>query len=113
MQTARTFSVVMNDTKYTFAQARQSLCHSTRMACAGLNGDLCTVYVKSECFGEAAPATTAHLCNHQCVLSMHQKCSLCIVIQFLNKSFACLPRKKERMIIVFWMLYHGNMGICA
>ena len=35
--------------------------------------DLCTVYKNSECCGEAAPATTGILCNHQCVVSMRQK----------------------------------------
>ena len=35
--------------------------------------DLCTVYKNSECCGEAAPATMAHLGNHQCVVSMRQK----------------------------------------
>ena len=38
-----------------------------------LKNDLCTVYKNSECCGEAAPATMAHLGNHQCVVSMRQK----------------------------------------
>ena len=50
-----------------------SLRHSTEISCAGSNGDLCTVYKNSECCGEAAPATMAHLGNHQCVVSMSQK----------------------------------------
>ena len=33
----------------TFAQARLSLRNSTRIPCAGSDGDLCTVYVNSEC----------------------------------------------------------------
>ena len=37
------------------------------------NNDLCTVYKNSECCGEAAPAATGILCNHQCVVSMRQK----------------------------------------
>ena len=57
----------------TFAQAHLSLCPSTEIPCAGSNNDLCTVYKNSECCGEAAPATTGILCNHQCVVSMRQK----------------------------------------
>ena len=57
----------------TFAQARLSLRNSTKISCAGSDVDLCTMYVNSECCGESAPATTAHLCNHQCVVSMRQK----------------------------------------
>ena len=51
----------------TFAQAHLRLRHSTEISCAGSNGDLCTVYKNSEYCGEAAPATMAHLGNHQCV----------------------------------------------
>ena len=57
----------------TFAQAHLSLCPGTEISCAGSNNDLCTVYKNSECCGEAAPATMAHLGNHQCVVSMRQK----------------------------------------
>ena len=57
----------------TFAQARQSLRHSIEITCAGWNSDFCNVYVNSECCGESALATTALLCNHQCVVSMRQK----------------------------------------
>ena len=80
-----------------FAQAHLSTeyCPGTEIACAGSNNDLCTVYKNSECCGEAAPATMAHLGNDQCVVSMRQKCSKCVVIKFLNKTFACLPRKKD------------------
>ena len=56
-----------------FAKACLSLRNSTKISCAGSDGDLCTVYVNSECCGESAPATTAHLCNHQCVVSRRQK----------------------------------------
>ena len=49
----------------TFAQAHQSLRPGTEISCAGSNNDLCTVYKNSECCGEAAPATTGILCNHQ------------------------------------------------
>ena len=57
----------------TFAQAHLSLHPGTEISCAGSNNDLCTVYKNSECCGEAAPATTGILCNHQCVVSMRQK----------------------------------------
>ena len=43
-----------------FAQARLSLRHSTKISCAGSNGDLCIAYVDSECCEKSAPATTAH-----------------------------------------------------
>ena len=43
------------------------------ISCAGSNNDLCTFYKNSEFCGEAAPATTGMLCNHQCVVSMRQK----------------------------------------
>ena len=48
----------------TFAQDHLSLCPGTEISCAGPNNDLCTVYKNSECCGEAAPATMAHLGNH-------------------------------------------------
>ena len=54
-------------------KALASLCPGTEMSCAGSNNDLCTVYKNSKCCGEAAPATMAHLGNHQCVVSMRQK----------------------------------------
>ena len=57
----------------TFAQAHLSLRPNTEISCAGSNNDLSTVYKNSECCGEAAPATMAHLGNHQCVVSMRQK----------------------------------------
>ena len=97
----------------TFAQAHLSLRPGTEISSAGSNNDLCTVYKNSECCGEAAPATMAHLGNHQCVVSMRQKCSQCVVIKFLNKTFASLPRKKYKVVIVFWMLFHGNMTTAA
>ena len=65
----------------TFAQARQSLLYSIEISCAGWNGDFCNVYVNSEWCCESAPATTGFLCNHQCVVSMRQKCSQCVVIK--------------------------------
>ena len=97
----------------TFAQAHLSLRHSTEISCADSKSDLCAVYKNSECCGEAVPATMAHLGNHQCVVSVHQKCSQCVVIKFLNKTFASLPRKKYKVVIVFWMLFHGNMTTAA
>ena len=57
----------------TFAEAHLSLRSGTEISCAGSNDDLCTVYKNCECCGEAAPATTRILCNHQCVVSMRQK----------------------------------------
>ena len=78
----------------TFAQAHLSLRPGTEISCAGSNNDLCIVYKNSECCGEAAPVTIAHLGNHHCVVSMRQKCSQCVVIKFPNKTLASLPRKK-------------------
>ena len=86
-----------------------SLRPGTEISCAGSNKDLCNVYKNSECDGEAAPATMAHLSNHQCVVSMRQKCSQCVVIKFLNKMLASLPRKKIQSGIVFGMLLHVNI----
>ena len=66
----------------TFAQAQLSLCPGTEISCAGsftIYGTL--VYKNSECCGEAAPATTGIVCNHQCVVSMRQNCSQCVVIK--------------------------------
>ena len=47
--------------------------NSNEISRVGSNGDVCTVYVNNECYGESAPATTANLCNNQCVVSMRQK----------------------------------------
>ena len=98
---------------WTFAQARLSLLHSIEISCADWNGDFCYVYVSSEWCGESAPATIWLLCNHQCVVSMRQKCSQCVVIKFLNKTLASLPRRTYKVVIVFWMLLHGNMTTAA
>ena len=57
----------------TFAQAHLSLRPGTEIACAGSNNDLCIVYKDSECCGEAASATMAHLGNHQWGVSKRQK----------------------------------------
>ena len=57
----------------TFAQAHLSLPPGIEISCACSNNDLCTVYKNSECCGEAAPVSMAHLGNHQCVVSMRQK----------------------------------------
>ena len=80
----------------TFSQAQQSLRHSTEKSCADSNSDLCAVYKNSECCGEAVPATMAHLDNHQCVVSMRQKCTQCVVIKSPIKTFARLPRKNKQ-----------------
>ena len=85
----------------TFAQPHLSLRPGTEISCAGSNNDLCTVYKNSECCGETAPETMAHLGNHQCVVPMSQKCSQCVVIKFLNKTLASLPRKKIKSGIRF------------
>ena len=71
------------------------------------------VYVNRECCDESAPATTVHLCNHQCVVSMRLKCSQCVVIRFLNKTFASLPRKKIESGNRFLMLFLRNMITAA
>ena len=68
--------------------------HSIEISCAGSNGDLCTVHVNREYCGESAPASAAPLCNYQCVDLMRQKCSQCVVIKFLNNTFASIPRKR-------------------
>ena len=65
----------------TFAQAHLRLRPGTELLCAGSINDLCTVYKNSECCGEAASATMAHLGNHQRVVSMRQKFSHCVVIK--------------------------------
>ena len=81
-------------------------CHSTIISRAGSNGDLCTVYVRSERCRESASATTSHLCNHLCVVSMRQKCSKWVVMNFLNKAFARLSRIKDSgnrfLYIISW-----------
>ena len=50
-----------------------SLRPGTEISYAGSNNDSCTVYKNSECCGEAAPATMAHLGNHQRIVLMRQK----------------------------------------
>ena len=59
------------------AQTCRSLHHRIEISCAGLNGDLCNVYVNSECCVESVPATMAHLCSHQCVVSMLKMLPVC------------------------------------
>ena len=77
----------------TFAQAHLSLRPGTEISCARSNNDLCTVYKNSECCGEAAPATMAHLGNHKCVVSMRQK-MLPVRCNKIPQKLASLPRKK-------------------
>ena len=86
-----------------------SLRHSTEISCAGSNGDLCPVYKNGECCGDAAPATMAHLGNNQCVVSMRQKCSKCVVIKFLNKTTSSLPRKTIQSDNLFLDVINVNM----
>ena len=98
----------------TFAYAHLSLHPGTEISCAGSNNDLCTVYKNSECCGEAAPATTGILCNHQCVVSMRQK--MLPVRCNKNSSIKHLlvyQEKNPKVVIVFWMLFHGNMTTAA
>ena len=87
-----------------------SLRPGTEISCAGSNNDLCTVYKNSECCGEAAPATTGILCNHKCVVSMRQKM---LPVRCNKKSsikhLLVYQEKKNEVVIVFWMLFHGNM----
>ena len=93
----------------TFAQVHLSHRPGIEILCAGSNNDLFTVNKNSACCCEAEPATMALLGNHQCVVSMRQKCSQCVVIKFLNKTLASLPRKKIQSSYRFWLLLHVNM----
>ena len=91
-----------------------SLRPGTEISSAGSNNDLCTVYRNSECCCEAAPATTGILCNHQCVVSMRQKmlpvrCNKNSLIKHLLVN----QEKKNKVVIVFCMLFHGNMTTAA
>ena len=98
----------------TFARARLSLLYSMEISCAGWNGNFCIVYVNSEWCNESAPATTGILCNHQCVVSMRQK--MLPVRCNKNSSIKHLlvyQEKKNKVVIVFWMLFHGNMTTAA
>ena len=100
----------------TFTHARMSLRHSTKISCAGSNGNLCTVYVSSKGCGDSAPATTPHVCNNQCVVSKRQKCPQCIVIEFLNKTFASLQKMKKSFFISWeYEAVHeiSNNVVCA
>ena len=98
----------------TFAQAHPSLRSGTEISCAGSNNDLCTVYKNSECCGEAAPATTGILCNHQCVVAMRQKM---LPVRCNKKSsikhLLVYQDKKPQCSNHFWMLFHGNMTTAA
>ena len=97
----------------TFAQAHLRLRPGTEISCASSNNDLCTVIktvnavVRLHQHPQEFYATISAL--YQCV----KKCSQCVVKKFLNKTFASLPRKKPKVVIVFWMLFHGNMTTAA
>ena len=69
--------------------------HNNGITYAGSNVDLITAHANSECCGESVPATMTHLINHQCVVSMLQKCSQCVIITIPKKTFASLPRKNR------------------
>ena len=92
-----------------------SLRPGTEISCAGSNNDLYTVYKNSECCGEAASDTTGILCNHQCVVSMRKK-MLPVRCNNKNSSIKHLQvyqEKTPKVVIVFWMLFHGNMTTAA
>ena len=76
--------------------------HNTEISCAGSNSDSCVVYKDSECCGEAKPATTTHLGNHQCVVSMRQKMLPVRCNKLVNRTLVSLPRKKHEVVIVFY-----------
>ena len=90
----------------TFAQAYLGLRHSTEISCTGSNSDLCTVYKNSECSGEAAAATMAHLDYHHCVVSMRQKMLPvhCYKIPQYNVS-QFTKKKKYKEVTVFGCYY--------
>ena len=71
---------------YTFAEVPLSLRHSTEVACADSNGDVCTVYKNSEC------------CDRQqslrCINASKMLPVRCNI--FFNKTLASLPRKKKQ-----------------
>ena len=82
-------------------------CHRSEYVLAQML--ICVPFIRTvEYYGEAAPATMAHLGNHQCVVLMRQKCSQCVVIEFPNKTLASY-QEKNKVVIVFWMLLHVNM----
>ena len=55
--------------------------------------EYCTVYMNSECCGESAQANTI-ICATISALNQCVKIPQRIVIKFLTKTFASLPRKK-------------------
>ena len=92
----------------TFAQAHLSLRSGTEISCAGSNNDLCTVYKKSECSAEAAPATTGILYNHQCVVSMRQKMLPVRCIENSSiKHLLVYQEKTNKVVIVFGCYFMG------
>ena len=99
----------------TFAQAHLSLRPGTEIPCAGSNNDLCTVYKNSECCGEAAPAITGILCNHQCVVSKRQNMLpvRCNKNSSIKHFLVYQEKNNNKVVIVFWMLFHGNMTTAA
>ena len=71
-----------------------------KISCADSNSDLCIVYVSSKICGEFAQVITS-----TSVQPLYQECSQCVVIKFLDKTFASLARKKieigSRFVAVF------------
>ena len=104
----------------TFAEARLGLVTVTKyMYHVLVQMAICVPFMwNSKCCGESAPETIAHLCNYQCVESMRQKCSWCVVIKSLNKTYASLPRKNSEWWSLFgcyfrgiWLQLHLDMQI--
>ena len=99
----------------TFAQAHLSLRPGTEISCVGSNNDLCTVYKNSECCGEAAPATTGIMCNHQCVVSMRQKMLpvRCNKNSSIKHLLVYQEKTQSSNRFFFWMLFHGIITTAA
>ena len=94
----------------TFAQAPLSLLHSIEISCASWNGDFCNVYDVVSLHQQPQDFCAAICALYQ----WFKKCSQCVVLKFLNKTFASLPRKnKQSSNRFFWMLFHGNMTTAA
>ena len=93
----------------TFAQTHPSLRHSTEISCAD-SKTICVPFIRTVNAVVRLYQQPWHISAlYQCA----KKCSQCIVIKILNKIFASLPRKKYKVVIVFWMLFHGNMTTTA
>ena len=98
----------------TFAQARLSLLYSIEISWAGWNGDFCNVYCELRMMWWVCTSNhrTSVKPSVRCINAL-KKYSQCVVIKFLNKTFASVPRKKIQNGNRFWMLFHGNMTTAA